>query len=239
MNMFRVFPMSRDLSHAFKGMDAEDHRVRRVLMAGAHPDLEKGRALSPTDHLLLRHVLRCLDVFKIPMSEDLQAARSFENDPDPSTVRPICILEEYGGENFLESGEKGDVVVLCNISKEDRFGHTGLPELRKSFQSARNHSDIDAWNAQILHAGAKMAFVFGVDSFEIEDFSKKDFIRIKMDGPLTCILIDRRFFEKAAYFLLDKESPLAPIIQHYDDPDVMYHLNAVTASGGTIRAFTP
>ncbi len=231
--------MTPDLSHAFKGMNAEDHLVRRVLMVGAHPDEKAGRPLSPTDHLLLRHVLRCLDVFKIPVSEDIRLVKSPEHDPKPSAVRPICILEEYGGENFLECREKGDVVVLCNISKEDRFGFTGMPELRKSFQSARNHSDIAAWNAQILETGSKMAFVFGVDSFEIEDFSKDDFIRIKVDGPLTCILINRTFFEKAACFLLDKESPLAPIIQHYDDPDVMYHLNAVTAFGAIIRAFAP
>lgn len=231
--------MGTDLSHAFKGMDAQDHMVRRVLMAGAHPDVEAGRPLSPTDHLLLRHVLRALDVFKIPMSESVRAAKSFAHDPDPSTVRPICILEEYGGEDFLVSEEKGDVVVLCNISKEDLYGLTAYPELRKSFQSAHNHSDVAAWNAQILKTGAKLAFVYGIDSFEIEDFNKEDFIRIKMDGPLTSVLITRDFFKKAAGFLLGADSPLVPILRHHDDPDVMYHLNAVTASGAAIRAFTP
>lgn len=231
--------MTPDLSHAFKGMDAEDHMVRRILMVGAHPDEKEGRPLSGPDHLLMRVVIRYLDILKIPVSDAVRAARNPAHDPDPSIVRPLCILEEYGGENFLVSEEKGEVVVLCNISKEDRFGDTGLPELRKSFQSAYNHADMGAWNAQLLKAGANITFIFGVDNFGVEDFSKQRFIQIKMDGPLTGILINRAFFEKAAYFLLEKDSLLAPLIKHYDDPEVMFHLDGLKASGGIIRALMP
>lgn len=231
--------MNDILTHAFKGMDPEDHKVRRILMVGAHPDEESGRSLSLVDNLLLRSVIRHLESFKIPLGEGVLANKVFDHDPHPSVIRPICILEEYGGENFLVSQEKGDIVVLCNVPRDDLYAETGFPELRKSFQAADNHADMGAWNAQILNTGAKMAFIFGVDSFDPDDFNKKDFIKLKMAGPLTGILIRRSFFEEAASFLLEKDSPLAPIITHFDNPDITFEMDTPKPYGGTARAHRP
>lgn len=215
--------MTINLGHAFTDMDPDDHRISRVLMVGAYPG--KGRGLSDTDRSLMQHALSLMETFKIPLSDDLKAVTATDFEANPSSYKIINILSEYGGEDFLHSHERGDLVVLCNIKKDvdpdckidpATYNPNIMPTIRRSFLSSAEHDNLAAWNNKILESGAKAVVISGVDNFSANDFCNSDFIKVGMEN-FKGVLFERNFASRAETFLMLNDSPLADIIGLSDE----------------------
>lgn len=231
-----------DLSHAFSGANADDYRLSRFLMVGALHD--KQRLLSQNDESLLRLSLNVLHRWQIPVTEDLDDVRAKHASPSRESVRIINILPEHGGEDFLRSEEKGDVVVLCNIARDvgddliyarGNMAYLSTPEsLRAAFTSSPDHRDIKSWQKQIEKCEAKIVMVTNIDGFELSELNNGNFVSIcfsayggesKSEGMLVRrdYLSDLEDYLTVESFQRGYESPLLSVIREVDkDPDTRF-----------------
>lgn len=178
----------KNLSHAFKGADADEHRLSRVLMVGGLHD--KQNVISDVDSALLRHALRVLEAWSIPVSPNLEAFRDYREKPDTGSVRIINILPEHGGEDFLKSQEKGDIVILCNIArdvddkmlmKKGNMAYLDTPaRLRDSFSSSPDHRNLSKWHEQFDKSDAKIVMITNADGFSLQEMNNGSFVQISL-----------------------------------------------------------
>ena len=218
----------KDLSHAFKGANPDDYRLSRVLMVGACYDKEA--LISPNDDALLRHALRVFEKWRLPVAEELEKVRDRQGLPTAKSVHVINILPEHGGEDFLKSTEKGDVVILCNIARDvdddaikkpGNMAYAALPpSLRAAFTSSPDHRNIQAWQNQIEASDAKIVMVTNTDGFKLSELNTGKFASIALgmaDGQLG-MMIRRDYLAEIEDFLTidalvqGSESPLLGIL---------------------------
>ena len=234
-----------DLSHAFIGANPADYRIARVLMVGAC--LEKDGGLSQNDDALLRHAVRVLDQWRLPMSENLDAVCEDRAASRDTSVRVINILPEQGGEDFLGSKEKGDMVILCNIARDVdddliiRRGNMKYleqpPSLRAAFSSSPDHNDIKAWQAQIVATDAKIVMVTNTDGFALSELHTGQFVAVSLgvsDNAMGMLVRRDYLAEVENYLMLDSlfnkdESPLLAIASGAaNDPAARFGYNLST-----------
>lgn len=218
----------KHLSHAFKGADADEHRLSRVLMVGGLHD--KDNVISPVDTSLLRHALRVFDAWNVPVDPDLEMFRDYQGSPSYRTVRVINILPEQGGEDFLRSSEKGDVVILCNIARDvdDKMlmqrGNTGYlnapARLRDSFSSSPDHRNLAKWREQFEKADAKIIMLTNCDGFTLPEMNNGRYVEISLpfqgaiDDWNMGMLVRRDYLAALENYLMvvsvsnNKDSPL-------------------------------
>lgn len=234
-----------DLSHAFIGANPDEHRLSRVLMVGAC--LGNDALLSPNDDALLRHALRVFDQWQLPVAQELENMREFRPAAFEKSVRVINILPEHGGEDFLQSREKGDVVILCNIARDvddaairkaGNMAYAHLPpSLRAAFSSSPDHRDIATWHRQIEATEAKIVIVTNVDGFSLSELNSGKFAQVSLgvaDGHMG-MLVRRDYLSHAENYLLlnsvtgKGESPLLDIAAGAAcNPDTRFRYNPIT-----------
>lgn len=232
----------KNLSHAFKGADPDDHRLARFLMVGGIHDKET--VISVSDLGLLQHALRVFASWELPVTEDLDAVRDRYKPPSRESVRIINILPEQGGEDFLSSSEKGDVVILCNIARDvsddailrrGNMAHLNMaPSLRASFTSSPHHRDIKRWQQQLDDTGAKIVMVTNSDGFELPELNNGKFCQVSLshytaENDHFGFLVRKDYLAAVEDYLLiqaiytGKASPFLEIVQAANDqPDTRF-----------------
>lgn len=159
------------LSDSFKGMDPEDYRIDRVLMVGALRG--KNSYLDDGDFLLLRITVRTLAAAGFGFSEDVAAAaRDISYAPPEQSVDVINIRDDMGQRDFLEEKPRGDLVIFCNIPREQNPEYNAIS---RSFELSVLHQVPGLWGKATQATGAKAVVAFGgPDCLNIGDFSTPD-----------------------------------------------------------------
>lgn len=234
-----------DLSHAFIGANPDEHRLSRVLMVGAF--LGGENLLSPNDDALLRHALRVFHQWHLPVAEELENMREYRAQVTEKSVHVINILPEHGGKDFLQSREKGDVVILCNIARDvddaairkpGNMAYAALPpSLRAAFSSSPDHNDIKAWQRQIEATDAKIVMVTNTDGFSLPELNNGKFAQVSLgagDGQMGMLVRRDYLAHVENYLLLNSltgkgESPLLDIaVAAERSPDARFRYNLAT-----------
>ena len=204
-----------NLSHAFTGIDPDQHRINRVLMVGA---LRENGVISDSDFTLLRRFSNVLEHWNVPQAADFSRLHEPAARSGLPTVRTMNIRPDQGGEDFLKSAVSCDAIILCNIPRDipkreeiDRMVKHGMlsavSNLLSSFAASADHDNLPLWRDQIKQSGAKMVMVTNTDGFELSELNDGSFLSVSVPymgesaGKNVGILVRKDYLEDIETYL--------------------------------------
>lgn len=226
---------------SLKGMDERDYAINRVLMVGA---LYEGNRLADNDHLLLRIAVQTLGAAGFGFSNTISTAALNRLQPlTNSGVDIFNIREDMGGRDFLKEKPKGDLVIFCNIPREENAEYS---KTSRSFDlSARQH-EAGIWREVTKQTGAKAVVAFGgLDCLHIGDFSEtKTYHPVFMtptggraDGHVIETLVTRDILQNGEAFFSSIGAPMEKAcIDYQESPNQLIALNVALGPRGLSRA---